>query len=246
MYFRCVKITGIIPARYASTRFPGKPLVDIKGKPMIQHVYERASEAKGLSDVIVATDDQRIFDVVVGFGGKVQMTREEHLSGTDRCNEVAAQLDADVIINIQGDEPFIHVQQIEDLVGCFSNKQVDIATLIKPIDTQEELFDENKPKVIKDNNDNAIYFSRQTIPFLRGIDRKDWLNKGVFYKHIGIYGYRKEVLNEITKLPVSALEKAEALEQLRWIESGYQIKTAITNVESVSIDRPEDLARLNF
>lgn len=239
-----MKITGIIPARYASTRFPGKPLIDIGGKSMIQRVYDQVSKSELLSAVIVATDDQRIFDHVSAFGGSAQMTSSDHQSGTDRCAEVALKLpDSDVFINIQGDEPFIDPKQIDLLCRCFEQQDVHLATLIKQITTYSELTNNNTPKVVINNLNEAIYFSRTPIPFLRNHELKEWLNHRLYYKHIGIYGYRKETLKQITSLPVSDLEKAEALEQLRWIENGLRIKVAVTDVESIAIDTPQDLEK---
>jgi 3-deoxy-manno-octulosonate cytidylyltransferase (CMP-KDO synthetase) len=241
-----MKITGIIPARYASTRFPGKPLVDIEGKTMIRRVYEQALKAKTLSDVIVATDDERIFKEIERFGGKVMMTSQTHQNGTERCAEVAAKLDADVIINIQGDEPFIQPEQIDLLANVFKVKleAPSIATLIK--EHPFHVFDETltnpaRVKVVVNNNLEALYFSRATIPFLR--DSSKALST-TFYKHIGIYGFRKEVLLQLVKLPPSHLELAESLEQLRWLENGYKIQCAITDMESASVDVPEDLEGL--
>ncbi|NEU07211.1 3-deoxy-manno-octulosonate cytidylyltransferase [Flavihumibacter sp. R14] len=239
-----MKITGIIPARYASTRFPGKPLIDIGGKSMIRRVYEQALKSKLLSEVVVSTDDQRIYDHVSGFGGSVQMTSATHQSGTDRCAETALYYeDSDVFVNIQGDEPFIDPKQIDLLCSCFSEPQVDLATLIKKITDIEELRSPNSPKVIINNKDEAIYFSRTPIPFLRDHKQDTWLQYQSYYKHIGIYGYRREALNAITKLRVSSLESAEALEQLRWIENGYTIKVAVTTIESIAIDTPSDLSK---
>jgi len=240
-----LKILGIIPARFASSRFPGKPLVDIAGKSMICRVYEQCRKSSSLDKVIVATDDQRIFDHVKGFGGDVLMTREDHPSGTDRCQEVADQFpEFGICVNIQGDEPLIDPLQIDLLSACFAQQYVSIATLVKKITSAEELNNQNSPKVVLNNNMEAIYFSRAPIPFQRGLDHDFWLKNHTYFKHIGIYAYRSEVLSEITKLPVSDLEKAEALEQLRWIESGYKIQTAITDKESQAIDTPEDLAKL--
>lgn len=242
-----MKITGIIPARFASTRFPGKPLVDIAGKSMIRRVYEQAMQCKLLSQVIVATDDQRIYDHVLEFGGEAQVTSALHQSGTDRCAEVAiAHPDSDVFINIQGDEPFIDPRQIDLLCGCFSDPEVNLATLIKKIILLSELSSPNTPKVVINKNAEAIYFSRTPIPFQRDETMENWLDNHSYFKHIGIYGYRKEALEQITKLPVSSLEQAEALEQLRWIENGFTIKTALTELESLSIDTPEDLQRALF
>lgn len=240
-----MKILGIIPARYASTRFLGKPLVDIQGKSMIQRVYEQASQCQSLARVIVATDDERIADEVGRFGGEVQFTSSTHQSGTDRCAEVSEHFpEYNTIINIQGDEPFINPGQIDLLVSCFATAGVQLATLIKAIHTQEELFNLNLPKVVINNLNQAIYFSRQTIPYQRGVEQQNWLDNHPYYKHIGIYGYSRQALLEITKLPPSSLEKAESLEQLRWIENGYAIQTAVTTLETVAIDTPEDLEKI--
>jgi len=240
-----MKIAGIIPARYASTRFPGKPLVDIGGKTMIRRVYEQALKATSLTDVIVATDDDRIFNEVKSFGGKVVMTSPNHQNGTERCAEVAATLNTDVVINIQGDEPFIQPQQINLLAGIFS-KDVPIATLIKehPFHALDEaLSNTARIKVVVNNNLEAMYFSRSLIPFIRNSSKA--LNTP-FYKHIGIYGFRKDVLLELVKLPPSHLELAESLEQLRWLQNGYKIQCAITDMESASVDEPGDLEGLSF
>lgn len=239
-------IIGIIPARYASTRFPGKPLIDIAGKSMIQRVYEQASKAQMLEDVLVATDDQRIVEHVKAFGGNVVTTSGHHQSGTDRCFEaiVAFRPTASVVVNIQGDEPFIHPDSIDKVCACFDDNTTQIATLVKRIQDAGELFNPNIPKVVRNSNGEALYFSRQAIPFLRGKKETDWLSSGEFYKHIGIYAYRTNILKEITALEQSDLELAEALEQLRWIENGYKIKTELTDFESVAIDSPEDLQKL--
>ncbi|MFD2970079.1 3-deoxy-manno-octulosonate cytidylyltransferase [Sphingobacterium bambusae] len=237
-----MKIIGIIPARYASSRFPGKPLADIGGKSMIQRVYEQVKGCASLAEVVVATDDQRIEEHVRSFAGNVIMTSTEHESGTDRCAEVVSKINGfDVAINIQGDEPFINPLQIDLLCSLFNDPKTDIGTLIKKIDKQEDLFSENTPKVIVGSEQQALYFSRQTIPFLRGIPNAEWLRKHNFYKHIGVYGYKTAVLQEITRLPISSLEKAEALEQLRWLENGYRIRVAETAYDTVAVDRPEDL-----
>lgn len=243
-----LKFIGIIPARYASTRFPGKPLVQIAGKTMLQRVYEQASKCQSLSKVVVATDDERIVEEVKKFGGLYCLTSHVHQSGTDRCAEVVAHYpDYQVAINIQGDEPFIDPAQIDLLASCFTGGQdTELATLIKPIVSTDELFNVNSPKVVINTQQEAIYFSRHPIPFIRNAEEKDWIKSHSFYKHIGIYGYRVEVLNAITKLAPSALEKAESLEQLRWIENGYKIKTQITNLETIAIDTPEDLLKLNL
>ncbi|MFL5728910.1 MAG: 3-deoxy-manno-octulosonate cytidylyltransferase [Cytophagaceae bacterium] len=239
-----MKILGIIPARYASTRFPAKALADIHGKSMIRRVYEQACKASSLSRVIVATDHEEILNHVKSFGEAV-MTNPEHQSGTDRCQEVLQQMKEpfDYVINIQGDEPFIMPEQIDLLASCLNSAGVELATLVKKISDQETLFNPNTPKVIFNKDHEAIYFSRQTIPHLRGIHQKDWLTHHTFYKHIGIYAYRSDILAKITKLPVSSLEKSEALDQLRWIENGYRIKVAITEFETIGIDTPEDLLK---
>lgn len=237
---------GIIPARYASTRFPAKPLVEIKGKTMIQRVYEQVKKSSSLDHVVVATDHQEIFDVVKSFGGEVVMTGEHHQSGTDRCLEAALQMDFDfdIVVNIQGDEPFISPDQIDLILSCFTQENTEIATLVKLIEDQQVLWDTNKPKVVIDDDDFAILFSRQCIPYLRGVEKEKWNEEFNYYKHIGMYAYRLETLKEICKLSPSRLEKAESLEQLRWIESGYRIKTAITEEEAFSIDTPGDLEEL--
>ncbi len=240
-----MKILGIIPARYASTRFPGKPLADICGKSMIQRVFEQAAKAETLTKVVVATDDERIFQHVLSFGGAAILTSDQHESGTDRCAEVAKQFpEFEGIINIQGDEPLIDPSQIDLLGATLSQNDVQLATLIKQIKTEDELFNPNTPKVILNKNEQAIYFSRQPLPYLRGIAESEWLQNHTFYKHIGIYGYRAQTLATITQLPVSSLEKAESLEQLRWIENGMAIQTAITDAESLAVDTPEDLQKI--
>ena len=240
-----MKVIGIIPARYASTRFPAKPLIDIAGKSMIERVYLQAKQSKSLDEVIIATDDQRIYDHVQSFSGNVIMTDSNHQSGTDRCAEVINSIQGfDIAINIQGDEPFIDPNQIDLLVSCFKDSSIDIATLVRLVENNEELFNENKPKVVLNNSGKAVYFSRQAIPFLRGVKQEDWLKHRNFYNHIGIYGYRSSVLKEISKLPISDLEQMEALEQLRWIDNGYTIQTAISNHSNDSIDTPGDLQNI--
>lgn len=239
-----LKFIGIIPARYASTRFPGKPLADICGKSMIERVYTQAH--KELDDVAVATDDERIADAVNAFGGNVVMTSTHHRSGTDRCFEAYRNLgsDADVIINIQGDEPFIEPSQIAAIKNCFDAPDTQIATLVRKFDATkgfEALFDSNTPKVVMDNNMNAIYFSRSIIPYVRNHDWKEWINNATFYTHVGMYAYRANVLAQITQLPQSSLELAESLEQLRWIQNGYKIKVGITDCPTIGIDTPADL-----
>lgn len=243
-----MNILGIIPARYDSTRFPGKPLVEIKGKSMIMRVYEQSAIA--FKTVYVATDDDRIYQHVKSFGGKVIMTSREHKSGTDRCAEAAKKISEelntgfDVVVNIQGDEPFIQPTQLELLVSCFKNSEIEIATLVKQIELEEDIWDTNKPKVVLNNKEQAIYFSRSAIPFLRNVQKEEWLKRGEFYKHIGLYAYRSNILQEITKLPMSKLELSESLEQLRWIENGYKIGVRISNIETISIDTPEDLKKI--
>jgi len=237
------KTLGIIPARFASTRFPGKPLIEIHGKTMIERVYIQASKA--FETVYVATDDSRIFDAVKNFGGKVVMTSHLHNSGTDRCAEALQIIDPQnafqIVVNIQGDEPFIDPQQLTLLVDCFQNPETQIATLVKPINQISEVFNPNKPKVVLTNQMRAIYFSRSPIPYIRNAENNDWLKNHVFYSHIGIYAYRTDVLKAITNLPQSSLEIAESLEQNRWIQSNYNIMVAITSLESLSIDTPDDL-----
>lgn len=238
-----MKFIGLIPARYASTRFPGKPLALLAGKPVIQHVYEQA--VKVLDAVYVATDDERIYNKVLEFGGKAVMTSTEHHSGTDRIEEALEKVGGnfDVVVNIQGDEPFIAQSQIETLCHCFEDEATQIATLGKPFEYIEAVENPNSPKIVVDNRGYAMYFSRSVIPFVRGVERQEWLKKHPFLKHLGIYAYRTEVLKAITRLPQSSLELAESLEQLRWLENGYRIKVGITNVETVGIDTPEDLQR---
>lgn len=246
-----MKAIGIIPARYASTRFPGKPLIDINGKSMIQRVYEQASSCKELSDVYVATDDKRIFEHVNKFGGNVVMTSIEHRSGTERCHEAIKKIaeptnKETIIVNIQGDEPFMEPDQISLLISCFQDdNKIQIATLIKKIEQTDELFNPNIVKTIINKNDQAIYFSRQSIPHFRGEEENAWLLKFDYFKHIGIYAYRLEILKEITQLKPSPLEIAESLEQLRWLENGYNIHTKITSVENIAIDTPDDIKKIS-
>jgi 3-deoxy-manno-octulosonate cytidylyltransferase (CMP-KDO synthetase) len=240
-----MKILGIIPARFESSRFPGKPLVDIAGKSMIQRVYEQCQKSSRLDKVLVATDDLRILDHLKSFGGEGIMTSSKHTSGTDRCGEVAEQFpEFDILVNIQGDEPMIDPHQIDLLCSCYDNLNTRIATLVKLIHTKDELVNENTPKVILNKNHQAVYFSRATIPYLRGKKIDNWLSEHTFYKHVGIYAFKRQTLSEITKLPLSDLEIAEGLEQLRWIENGYAIQAAITDQESQAIDTPEDLIKL--
>lgn len=240
-----MKVIGIIPARYASTRFPGKPLVDIAGQTMIQRVYHQAKHSAALSEVIVATDDTRIYDHIKSFAGNVLMTKESHQSGTDRCAEVIRNISGfDVAVNIQGDEPFIDPQQIDLLVSCFENPGTQIATLVRKAQTLEELTNPNKPKVVLNKHGQAMYFSRQPVPYLRGEAIENWLEKLPFYNHIGLYGYRVDTLQELAELPVSDLEVMEALEQLRWLDNGYHIQTAVSNHSNDAIDTPEDLEQI--
>ena len=239
-------ILGIIPARFASTRFPGKPLADIGGISMIERVYQQAKKATSLADVIVATDDRAIEKEVKRFGGRVSLTSPDHPSGTDRCAEVleVLNLNCDAIINIQGDEPFIDPRQIDLLCSCFDDSRTELATLIKKIHSESILFSPNSPKVVIDADGFAIYFSRHPIPYLRGVPDSEWVQRHQFFQHIGIYGYTSEILRKITQLPPSTLERAEALEQLRWVENGFRIKTAVTTADSIAIDTPEDLERV--
>ena len=241
-----IHFVGIIPARYASSRFPGKPLAIIGDKPMIQRVYEQAS--KVLNEVYVATDDKRIFKCVIDFGGKAIMTSPDHSSGTDRCSEAVTKIKntIDVVINIQGDEPFIKPEQITALMNCFADEKVEIATLIRKTADYEDLFNPNQPKVVINSKGEAIYFSRSVIPFIRDFETSEWSKKHTFFKHIGLYAYKTQTLCEITKLSRSPLEIAESLEQNRWIENGYKIMTAVTNWENIGIDTPEDLKKANL
>ena len=228
--------TAIIPARYASTRFPGKPLAVLGGKTVIQRVYEQVKSV--LSEVYVATDDERIFSSVEAFGGKAVMTRSDHQSGTDRIQEAVEKTDtkADVIINVQGDEPFIQPSQIQTLMQLFDDPSTQIGTLGKPFESIEAVENPNSPKIVTDINGFALYFSRSVIPYIRGKEHQEWLGAYPFMKHLGVYAYRKEVLAEVTKLPQSSLEKAESLEQLRWLQNGYRIRVGLTDVETVGID----------
>lgn len=241
-----MKFIGIIPARYASTRFPAKPLAVLGGKPVIQRVYEQVSGI--LDETYVATDDERIESAVKAFGGKVVMTSVHHKSGTDRCYEACTKVGDgfDVIVNIQGDEPFIQPSQLETVKACFNDPATQIATLVKPFTADngfETLENVNSPKVVLNKNMNALYFSRSIIPYQRNVEKCEWLKNHIYYKHIGLYAYRLEVLKEITALPQSSLELAESLEQLRWLENGYTIKAGITEVETIGIDTPQDLER---
>ena len=241
-----MKFVGIIPARYASTRFPGKPLAILGGKPVIQRVYEQVS--KVLENVYVATDDNRISDAVEAFGGKVIMTSPNHKSGTDRIEEAVSKIEEsfDVVINIQGDEPFIHESQIKTVCSCFDDPATMIATLARPFTSQADFKDienPNSPKLVCDNNGFAMYFSRSIIPYIRGKKPSEWTSEYGYLKHIGLYAYRRNVLSEITKLPQSTLELAESLEQLRWLQNGYRIKVGLADIETIGIDTPEDLSK---
>ena len=246
-----MKFIAIIPARYASTRFPGKPLAMLGGKPVIQRVYEQAVAV--LPEAYVATDDERIFQCVNAFGGRAVMTRTDHRSGTDRIQEAVEKIEEGgkrkeegddlVVINIQGDEPFIQPSQIETLMQLFDDPTTQIGTLGKPFELMEAVQNPNSPKIVCDLRGFALYFSRSVIPFVRGKETAEWLNHYPYLKHLGLYAYRREVLREVTQLPQSPLEKAESLEQLRWLENGYRIRVGLTNVETVGIDTPEDLAR---
>jgi len=239
-------VLGVIPARYASSRFPGKPLVDIRGKSMVQRVYERASQAQGLAQVVVATDDTRVAEAVLRFGGKVEMTRTEHGSGTERLTEVAPRYpEATHLINIQGDEPLLHIEQLDLLAEVLTQPEAELATLATPIHEVARLSNPNVVKVVLGAQGQALYFSRQAIPYCR--DRKDlsdWLTHTPYYQHIGLYGYRRDVLLRYPTLSPSASEAAESLEQLRWLAHGYRMQVAITEQEALAIDTPEDLTRL--
>ncbi len=239
---------GIVPARYASSRFPGKPLANLGGKTMIRRVVEQASKA--LEHVVVATDDQRIFDAVKSFGGNVVMTSGQHNSGTDRCAEALDIYEKesgesfDAVVNIQGDEPFIQPEQLKQIMSCFSDPSTQIATLVKKAEKNDEISNSNRPKVVINKNKQALYFSRSVIPYFRGDDLQNWYHRHTYYLHVGLYAYTSSVLRQITKLSPSGLELAESLEQLRWLENGYIIKTEITPYESLGIDTPEDLEKL--
>ena len=238
-----MKHIAIIPARYASTRFPGKPLAILGGKTVIQRVYEQAVSV--LSEAWVATDDERIYQTVKEFGGRAVMTRADHKSGTDRIEEASEIINtnADVIINIQGDEQFVQPSQIKALIQLFDNAETQIGTLGKRFDSIEAVYNPNSPKIVTDKQGFALYFSRSIIPHVRGVENKEWLNHFPYLKHLGLYAYRRDVLRQITQLPQSSLEKAESLEQLRWLENGYRIRVGLTDVETVGIDTPEDLQR---
>ena len=239
-----MRVVGIIPARYNSTRFPGKPLALIKGKTMIRRVCEQAWKSK-LDAVVVATDDARIADEVMGFGGRYVLTDPNHRSGTDRCREALDLLENqyDAVVNIQGDEPFIDPAQINQVVDLIGRGDTQLASLAKRIEDENELFSPNTVKVVMDCEGNALYFSRNPIPFMRNLDREEWLKKGVFYKHIGIYAYKVETLRQIAEMQPTSLEIAESLEQLRWLENGLSIRMGVTESENVSIDMPTDIQK---
>lgn len=239
-------IVGIIPARYASSRFPGKPLIEIKGKTMLQRVYELAAKSKSLSRVVVATDDERVFNHVKNFAGDVVMTDADHPSGTDRCMDALLQLkeDYNYVINIQGDEPFIEPEQIDELAAVLKDGKTELATQMIAVDNYEMLFDKGEVKIVLNTNNEALYFSRMVIPFIKGVEEKEWHTHHQYFRHVGMYAYRKDVLQKITELPVSSLEKAESLEQLRWIENGFKIKCVLTKFESHCIDTPEDVEKV--
>ena len=243
-----MNVIGIIPARYASTRFPGKPLVDIQGKSMIRRVYEQASKSKALSAVVVATDDERIYKEVESFGGKVVLTADHHKNGTERCVEALGKLTDkkwDVVINIQGDEPFIHPEEIDKVAEGFANEKVQIATLAIVLKNEKDLHNPSIIKVVRKSNGEALYFSRSAIPFNRDAKGADWIIRHQYLKHVGIYAFRAEVIKAVVKLHHSPLEIAESLEQLRWMENGYSIYVGITDKESISIDTPEDLQKIS-
>ncbi len=241
-----MKFLAIIPARYASTRFPAKPLALLGNKPIIQRVYERVQSV--FENLCVATDDERIAAAVESFGGKAVMTSTSHKSGTDRCYEAFCKMggDADVVVNVQGDEPFIAESQLRTVMECFADPQTEIATLVKPFGTDaavEAIENPNSPKVVVDANGYALYFSRSVIPYLRGIDKAQWPQHHNYLKHIGLYAYRADVLKRITSMPMGELETCESLEQLRWLQAGFRIKVGTTDVETIGIDTPEDLQR---
>lgn len=239
------KILALIPSRYGSSRFEGKPLADIFGLPMVVRVFNQASQV--FDNVYIATDDHRIEEVAKKHGCKVVMTSASHPSGTDRCREALEKVEKttalkfDVVVNIQGDEPFIHTEQLSQIAQSFEDEQVDIATLVKPFEKDEDIFNVNSPKVVLSAQMFALYFSRSVVPFIRGTEKEAWQEKHTFYKHIGLYAYRADVLREITELPQGVLEKCESLEQLRWLENGYTIKCSVTHHKTYAIDTPEDL-----
>ncbi len=239
-------ILAIIPARYASTRFPGKPLADIIGKSMIQRVYEQTVRSSLVSKVVVATDDQRIFDHVVSFGGNAVMTSADHPSGTDRCWEALQQEKENYqyVINVQGDEPFIDPAQVDELAAVLQDGSTELATQMIAVDNHAMLFDNGEVKIVLNSNSEALYFSRMVIPYIKGVDMHLWHLHHAYYRHVGMYAYRRDILEKITRLPVSPLEKAESLEQLRWLENGFRIKCVATSFDSHCIDSPEDIEKV--
>ena len=242
-----MRVLAVIPARYASTRFPGKPLALLGGKPMIEWVWERVASMPAIDEAVVATDDGRIADTVATFGGRAMMTSDKHRSGTDRCGEVLERMEAkgkqfDVVVNVQGDEPFVQKSQLQTLVDSFENNDTQIATLMAPIGEVTELMSANNVKMVCDKEGKALYFSRQPIPYMRGVAMEEWLQRHTYYKHVGIYAFRSEVLKSVVRLPQSELELSESLEQLRWMENGYGIKVCQTEAGNMGIDTPEDLA----
>lgn len=237
-----MKVLGIIPSRYGSSRFPGKPLIDLKGKSMIQRVYEQAKKCSAFTSVVVATDDERIYNHVVEFGGEVLMTRSDHQSGTDRCGEVIEQWnDFDIVVNIQGDEPLIRPEQLTDLIAVFKDESVEIATIVKAMHSAADIRNPNRIKVVLDQAKNGIYFSRSPIPHIANAPHEDWLTKTTFWKHIGIYAWRTVVLKKILSLEKTEIEQLESLEQLRWLYYGYKIRTVETTIETPNIDAPADV-----
>ena len=242
-----MKVFGIIPARYASTRFPGKPLVQLDGRTMVEWVYRRAEKA--FDTVAVATDDERIAAEVRRFGGRVVMTSPAHRSGTDRCAEALALMQdetgtkADVVVNVQGDEPFVDPALLSRLAACFDDESTQIATVVKPFDSVADLMNPNNVKAVLSASGRAVYFSRSTIPYIRGFEQDEWLNRHTFYWHLGLYAYRAGILARLTQLPPSPLEIAESLEQNRWLENDFYIRVIQTQGENIAIDTPEDLVR---
>ncbi len=237
-----MKVLGIIPARYASTRLPAKALIDLAGKTMLQRVYEKAKSAQFLDKIIIATDDERIFKSAQSFDAEVMMTSTSHQSGTDRCAEVVQKTEEkfDFLVNIQGDEPFLFSEQIDELISIL-NPKIEIATLVRKIDSFKKMMDDTSPKVVLNTKKEAMYFSRNAIPFVRDLAQSEWHLEHDFYAHIGLYAFRIDILQQIAILPVSALEKAEKLEQLRWLENGFKIQTTTSKYESFSIDTEADL-----
>jgi 3-deoxy-manno-octulosonate cytidylyltransferase (CMP-KDO synthetase) len=240
-----MKVLAIIPARYGSTRFPGKPLANLAGKPMIQHVYEQVKSCGSISEVVVATDHQEILHRVEDFGGKAVMTSENCLSGTDRCAEVLKGLSSeyDLVLNVQGDEPFIQCGQLKELIESMNSPESEIGTLVRRIEHMEDVSNPNVVKAVIAENGRALYFSRNPVPFVRGVERENWLSQAVFYRHIGLYAYRPEVLLKITALPPGKLEIAESLEQLRWMEADFKVYVRESLYDSIGIDTPEDLLK---